>query len=79
MTDCDILLGKLQPRTFPSVFGPGADQPLDAEVVRARFEALRDEIDPGRPVEEIAEGFLRIAARTWPTPSRRSASSAATT
>jgi 5-oxoprolinase (ATP-hydrolysing) len=61
VTDCNVLLGKLQPSQFPSVFGPNADQPLDAEVVKQRFAALAREIGGGRAVEEIAEGFLRIA------------------
>src|SRR5690606_26948015 len=39
VTDCNVLLGKIQPDFFPRVFGPGADQPLDREVVRQRFEA----------------------------------------
>ncbi len=61
VTDCNVLLGKLQPDAFPPVFGPGGDEPLDRDVVAAKFEDLRREIDPGRTAEEIAEGFLRIA------------------
>ncbi|ABD55483.1 hydantoinase B/oxoprolinase family protein [Jannaschia sp. CCS1] len=61
VTDCNVLLGKLQPAHFPAVFGPGADQPLDVDVVRETFEALRAEIGFDRPVEDLAEGFLRIA------------------
>ena len=61
VTDCNVLLGKLQPDQFPSVFGPNADQPLDVDVVRAKFAALAKEIGGGRTVEDIAEGFLRIA------------------
>lgn len=61
VTDCNVLLGKLQPAHFPPVFGPKADQPLDADVVRAKFEALASEIGGGKTPEELAEGFLRIA------------------
>ncbi|MFT7311801.1 MAG: 5-oxoprolinase (ATP-hydrolyzing), partial [Paracoccaceae bacterium] len=61
VTDCNVLLGKLQPRQFPPVFGPDADQQLDADVVRTKFDALAVEIGGGKSVEEIAEGFLRIA------------------
>ncbi|MEO1542012.1 MAG: hydantoinase B/oxoprolinase family protein [Pseudomonadota bacterium] len=66
VTDCNVMLGKLQPAHFPSIFGPDADQPLDAEVVRARFATLAKEIaaatdaEPQSP-EALAEGFLRIA------------------
>ena len=61
VTDCNVLLGKLQPAHFPAVFGPDGDAPLDADVVRAKFDALRAEIGTEKSVEELAEGFLRIA------------------
>ncbi|WP_240611099.1 hydantoinase B/oxoprolinase family protein [Oceaniglobus ichthyenteri] len=61
VTDCNVLLGKLQPDQFPAVFGPDADEPLDADIVREKFTALAQQIGGGRTVEDIAEGFLRIA------------------
>ncbi|WP_374432854.1 hydantoinase B/oxoprolinase family protein [Tabrizicola sp.] len=65
ITDCNVMLGRLSPQHFPAVFGPGGDQPLDAEVVRQKFAALAQEVASvtGRldPPEVIAEGFLRIA------------------
>ena len=57
----------LQPAFFPHVFGPNSDQPLDAEIVRAKFGALSAEIDEasGRRMStsEIAEGFLTVAVQ----------------
>ena len=65
VTDCNVLLGKLQPEFFPRVFGPNQDEPLDRDVVAGKFAALADEIGERtgrRPApEEVAEGFLRIA------------------
>ncbi|WP_372604125.1 hydantoinase B/oxoprolinase family protein [Actibacterium sp.] len=66
VTDCNVMLGKLTPAHFPNVFGPDGDQPLDAEVVRAKFTALADQIaaatrQPVESPESVAEGFLRIA------------------
>ena len=65
VTDCNVMLGRLQPDAFPKVFGPGADQPLDVHVVRALFTALAEEVFAAsgqRPTpEELAEGFLTIA------------------
>ncbi|WP_421780027.1 hydantoinase B/oxoprolinase family protein, partial [Kiloniella litopenaei] len=67
VTDCNVLLGKLQPDDFPHVFGPDANQPLDQEIVRQKFEELADKIrndtqsEERLSVETIAEGFLRIA------------------
>ena len=61
VTDCNVLLGKLQPDLFPPVFGPNADEPLDVDAVRAKFDVMAQEIGGDRTVQEIAEGFLRIA------------------
>jgi 5-oxoprolinase (ATP-hydrolysing) len=65
ITDANLLLGKIQPRFFPRVFGPDGDEPLDAAIVTAKFDALAADIGraTGRPVEprDIAEGFVKIA------------------
>lgn len=65
VTDCNVMLGKIQPDYFPSVFGPHANQPLDSQTVRDQFTALAATVstatgEPNSP-EEVAEGFLRIA------------------
>ena len=66
VTDCNVMLGKLQSAHFPAVFGPDGDQPLDADIVRDKFQALADEIAAAtggavHTPEAVAEGFLRIA------------------
>jgi 5-oxoprolinase (ATP-hydrolysing) len=65
VTDCNVMLGKIQPSAFPKVFGAGGDQPLDADVVKDKFQALADQVAAvtGRrqSPQEIAEGFLTIA------------------
>ena len=65
VTDCNVMLGKIQPAYFPKVFGPRGDEPLDAAVVREKFAVLAGEIAraTGKPQapEAVAEGFLRIA------------------
>ena len=65
VTDANVLLGRIHPGHFPHVFGAAGDQPLDAEVVAARFEALAAEIGAAtgeRPArEQAAAGFLEIA------------------
>ncbi|MGA4923301.1 hydantoinase/oxoprolinase family protein, partial [Bacillus subtilis] len=45
VTDANLMVGKLLPEFFPHVFGSGADQPLDAEVVRAAFAGLAHEVE----------------------------------
>lgn len=59
VTDANVMVGKLRPEFFPSIFGPDADQPLDVAATRAKFEALAAEI--GKTPEAVADGFLRIA------------------
>ncbi|RVB67892.1 5-oxoprolinase, partial [Mesorhizobium sp. M7A.F.Ca.CA.002.04.1.1] len=61
VTDANVMLGKLQPDFFPAIFGPGQDQTLDVETVRAKFAALAAEIGDGRSPESVAEGFVTIA------------------
>ncbi len=40
VTDANVMLGKLDARFFPRIFGPAHDQPLDAEAVRSAFAEL---------------------------------------
>ncbi len=64
VTDCNVLLGRIQPHHFPRVFGPQGDQALDSAVVRRDFALLAARIGgaAGAPLAEVvAEGFLRIA------------------
>nr|HMO49219.1 hydantoinase B/oxoprolinase family protein [Rubrivivax sp.] len=67
LTDANVLLGKIQPRHFPHVFGPGGGEPLDGDGVRLRFEALAQEVQQatGRATtaETLAAGYLRIAVQ----------------
>jgi 5-oxoprolinase (ATP-hydrolysing) len=61
VTDCNVMLGKLQPAFFPQIFGPRGDQTLDGAIVAERFAALAETIGDGRTPQQVAEGFLRIA------------------
>ncbi|HEB96052.1 MAG TPA: 5-oxoprolinase [Sedimenticola thiotaurini] len=65
VTDCNLMLGKLQPDHFPAVFGPDADQPLDRDIVERKFAELAGRITAatGRPhtPAQVAAGFLSIA------------------
>src|SRR6185312_11423397 len=61
VTDANVMLGKLRPGFFPAIFGPSADQSLDAEAVRAAFRDVARAIGDGRSAEAVADGFIRIA------------------
>ena len=60
VTDANVMVGKLMPDFFPRIFGPGQDQPLDADAVGKAFAALAGEVGDKSP-EEIADGFIKIA------------------
>jgi 5-oxoprolinase (ATP-hydrolysing) len=61
VTDANVMVGKLSPDFFPHIFGPDADEALDAEAVKTNFEALARETGDGRGAHEVADGFIRIA------------------
>ena len=61
VTDANLMVGKLDPAFFPKIFGPGGDEPLDSDGVRAGFAELAQQVGNGRSPEEIADGFIRIA------------------
>ncbi len=65
VTDCNVMVGKLQADFFPLVFGSEGNLPLDAAIVRYKFAELATEIcqktGERRTPEQVAEGFLAIA------------------
>ncbi len=73
VTDCNVMVGKLQPQFFPQVFGSRGNLPLDQQIVQQQFVALAKQIAaafPDQPAprpEQVAEGFLAIAVETMAT------------
>ncbi|HUB95195.1 MAG TPA: hydantoinase B/oxoprolinase family protein, partial [Stellaceae bacterium] len=67
VTDCNVMIGKLQPRFFPRVFGRSGDEPLDGAVVAEKFAALAAEISAAtgdtREPAAVAAGFIEIAVQ----------------
>ncbi len=61
ITDCNVLLGRVQPDYFPEVFGPGGDAPLDVQAAKDGFQALLQKTPNARSAEEMAEGFVDVA------------------
>jgi len=65
VTDCNVMTGKLQPETFPHLFGPNGDEPLDKARVETLFHALAQEIEAATGLrmtpKAVAEGFLAVA------------------
>lgn len=67
VTDCNVLLGRIQPTYFPPVFGASGEDALDLAAVREKFTQLAREVSAAtgevHTSEHIAEGFIEIAVR----------------
>lgn len=65
VTDCNVMVGKIQPQFFPQVFGASRDQPIDEAAVQQKFAVLAQDISQAtgqvQPPEHVAQGFLTIA------------------
>ena len=65
VTDCNVMLGKIQPHYFPAIFGSAGNENLDGETVVQKFSELAERVSAAQgqtvSAEEVAEGFLRIA------------------
>jgi 5-oxoprolinase (ATP-hydrolysing) len=65
VTDCNVMLGRIQPKYFPKVFGAKGGEALDAAAVREQFAALAKKIHTAtgnlRSPEQVAEGYIDIA------------------
>ena len=62
VTDANVMLGKLQPRSLSDGVRPRPDEPLDARRCARAFDALaRARSATGGRAEEVADGFIAIA------------------
>lgn len=74
VTDANLFLGRLVPSSFPSIFGPSANQALDTEVIVEKFRNITTEFnsqtDQSLSSEDVALGFLNIANEAMSRPIR---------
>ena len=72
VTDANLVLGRILPNYFPTIFGPNEDQPLDLEGARNAFNALKQQEETLKDysIEEIAYGFLKVANEAMCRPIR---------
>ncbi len=65
VTDCNVMLGRIQPDYFPAIFGEDGDEKLDHDTVSRGFAVLAEQVKAARgeaaTAEAVAEGFLRVA------------------
>jgi len=65
ITDANVMLGKIHPQYFPSIFGSDGNLPLDKEIVTQKFTQLAQDINTvtkhTQTPEQVAAGFIAIA------------------
>ncbi len=65
VTDANVMLGKIHPQYFPSIFGIDGNLPLDKDTVIQQFTQLAEDIQTATlnhcTPEEVAAGFMAIA------------------
>ncbi|MBD2561992.1 MULTISPECIES: hydantoinase/oxoprolinase family protein [Nostoc] len=65
VTDANVMLGKIHPQYFPSVFGIDGNLPLDKDTVIQKFTQLAQDIQGATlnhcTPEQVAAGFIAIA------------------
>ncbi|KAM0417123.1 hypothetical protein ACHAPT_012899 [Fusarium lateritium] len=65
VTDANLILGRILPEYFPSIFGENQDQPLDVDASYQRMAELAEAInrDQGTnlPIQEAAQGLITVA------------------
>ena len=75
VTDANLILGRLDPDSFPKIFGKNENLGLDIEASRRNFEKLSMEMqsDPSnsnKSIDEIAYGFVKVANEAMCRPIR---------
>ena len=65
ITDCNLVLGRIQADWFPRLFGARGDATLDVDASRRRLAAIAGQLaaDGGHPlgIESLAAGFIDVA------------------
>ena len=74
ITDANLVTGRLAIEMFPRIFGPNENEGLDIHASLQAFEALTTHInaETGRTmsVDEVAQGFIRVANEVMCRPIR---------
>lgn len=76
VTDANLFLGRLHINSFPRIFGPSEDMPLDYDVVAAKFDSLTKEINAENnsaltlSPAQVACGFINVANTSMARPIR---------
>ncbi len=70
ITDANLVLGRIDPRDFPKVFGLDGDAALDVEASQARLAKLTSAMG-AKDIETAAEGYVAVAVEQMAQAVRR--------
>lgn len=74
LTDANLLLGRIQSRYFPKIFGSSQKEPLDLQATVKSFEEITKEINASLSTKlniyEVAFGFVKVANENMCRPIR---------
>ncbi|GAA6048754.1 hypothetical protein JCM3770_003943 [Rhodotorula araucariae] len=75
VTDANLFLGRLHIDSFPRIFGPHENEPLDIDIVKQKFEELTAQINAetggNLTPHQVACGFINVANETMAKPIRQ--------
>ena len=60
ITDCNVILGKLQAKHFPKIFGPEGNESIDFEIVRQKFNELAQLLRPPPAIRVVLTVLPRV-------------------
>ncbi|TYJ56774.1 hypothetical protein B9479_002544 [Cryptococcus floricola] len=74
VTDANVFLGRIHIDSFPKIFGPTEDMPLDYNIVKQKFEELAATINKENNSQltaaQVASGFINVANNSMARPIR---------
>lgn len=71
LTDANMLLGKLDPESFPHIFGQQGNLPPDRDAVRAAFVNLAHDIGGDLAPHDVADGAIKVGVENMAAAIRR--------
>ncbi len=71
LTDANMMLGKLDPESFPHIFGPDHNLPPDRAAVEAAFTELAEHMGGAISAHEAADGAIRVGVESMAAAIRR--------
>jgi 5-oxoprolinase (ATP-hydrolysing) len=71
LTDANMMVGKLDPASFPHIFGPAGNEPPDADAVADGFAGLARTMGDRLSPHEVADGAIRVGIESMAAAIRR--------